>query len=80
MPVMNGRQAARKIRQSEYAYMRNVMIIAMTADAFAEDVQACLDAGMDGHISKPVDISKVREVLRQAEQKKRENEHEKENE
>lgn len=78
MPIMNGREATRRIRQKERPYLRNMMIIAMTADAFAEDVQKCMDAGMNGHISKPIDICKVREVLRQVEQKKRENEHEKE--
>lgn len=72
MPVMDGREASRRIRQSNYGYMKNIMIIAMTADAFAEDVQECFQAGMNGHISKPVDVRKVRKVLRQAQQRKKE--------
>lgn len=74
MPVMNGKEAARRIRQNSDDYIKNIMIIAMTADAFAEDVQACMDAGMNGHISKPVDAKKVLEVLRQVNQEKQERE------
>ncbi len=66
MPVMNGREATREIRKSTREYMRNIMIVAVTADAFAEDMQECLDAGMDGHISKPIDMKKVLGVLRKA--------------
>lgn len=71
MPEMNGRQATRIIRESDRAYLRNLPIIAMTADAFAEDVQACLDSGMNGHISKPIDINKILEFLRKIQQEKR---------
>lgn len=63
MPMMNGREATTIIRQSERAYVRNIPIAAMTADAFEEDVQACLDCGMNGHISKPVNIQKVLDFL-----------------
>lgn len=63
MPEMNGKEATREIRRSDRAYDRDIMIVAMTADAFAEDMQACLDAGMDGHIAKPVDMKKVLDVL-----------------
>ena len=73
MPVMNGREATRMLRQSERADIREIPIVAMTADAFAEDVQACLDAGMNAHIAKPVDIKKVLEVLRQIKKKSEEN-------
>ena len=58
MPVLNGRQASRRIRSGQ-GPNRNIPIFAMTADAFAEDVQACLDAGMNGHIAKPVEWKKV---------------------
>ena len=45
----------------------------MTASSFAEDIQACMDAGMDAHIAKPVDIKNVLKVLRKIRQKKMEN-------
>lgn len=64
MPVMNGKEAARRIRKSDRAYVKNIIIIAMTADAFAEDMRACLDAGMNYHIAKPVDMKKVTSILR----------------
>ena len=64
MPVMNGKEAVRRIRQHQSEKIRRIPVVAMTADAFAEDVQACIDAGMNGHIAKPVDVRKVREVLR----------------
>lgn len=73
MPVMNGKDATRTIRKSTRDYVKNIMIVAMTADAFAEDIQDCLNAGMDGHIAKPIAIKKVVEVLRQAQRKRREN-------
>ncbi len=59
MPVMNGRDASRAIRADSRPYVRDIPIIAMTADAFAEDIAACLEAGMDGHVSKPVDMDKL---------------------
>ena len=64
MPVMSGKEAVRRIRQHPSEKIRRMPVVAMTADAFAEDVQACMDAGMNGHIAKPVDVRKVREVLR----------------
>ena len=60
MPVMNGYDAARAIRASGRPDAQ-VPIIAMTADAFAEDVQRCREAGMDAHVAKPID---VRELVR----------------
>ncbi len=64
MPVMNGRDAAKAIRASQISYVREIPIIAMTADAFAEDITACLAAGMDGHVSKPVDMDKLLQEIR----------------
>ena len=64
MPVLNGRDAARELRGSERADLRTIPIIAMTADAFAEDVQMCLDAGMDAHIAKPIEIDMVLAAIR----------------
>lgn len=59
MPIMNGYQATQAICALSEEKRRDIPIIAMTADAFAEDVQACLDAGMNGHIAKPVDMNKL---------------------
>lgn len=72
MPVMDGREATRIIRANTREYVKNITIVAMTADAFAEDVQNCMKAGMDGHIPKPIDMKRVVEVLRQVQQKKKE--------
>jgi len=56
MPVMDGREATRIIRSREEESVRTIPIIAMTADAFAEDIAASMEAGMDGHVSKPVNM------------------------
>ncbi len=58
MPVMNGYQATKEIRKLSRKD-KNIPIIAMTADAFAEDIQKCLEAGMNAHIAKPIDIQEV---------------------
>ena len=54
MPEMDGKSATKKIRKLENDYMRNIPIIAMTADAFAEDIASCIDAGMNGHTAKQI--------------------------
>lgn len=56
MPVMNGYEATRKIRGLDRPDAKSILILAMTANAFAEDVQASMEAGMNGHIAKPVDM------------------------
>ncbi len=66
MPVMNGHEAARAIRSSDKEYVRNIPIIAMTADAFTEDIIACKEAGMNGHVAKPLDMQKLINELRSA--------------
>ncbi len=63
MPVMNGYDAARAIRQLENPALAKIPIIAMTANAFSEDVQAAKNAGMNSHIAKPLDVPKMMEVL-----------------
>ena len=63
MPVMNGYEATRAIRALEDPELSRVPIIAMTANAFKEDIEAAHDAGMDRHISKPIDINKLIETL-----------------
>ena len=63
MPVMNGYDAARAIRACGHPQAAGIPIVAMTANAFAEDVRNALDAGMDGHLSKPIDMNAVREMV-----------------
>lgn len=58
MPVKNGYEAARAIRALDRPDV-NLPIIAMTADAFSDDVQHCLDSGMNAHIAKPIDMDKL---------------------
>jgi len=64
MPVMNGYDATRAIRKLERAD-KDLPIIAMTADAFSDDVQVCLDCGMNGHLAKPIDLRECIRVLQQ---------------
>ena len=63
MPRMNGYEATRAIREMERPDARKIPIIAMTANAFAEDVQASIDAGMTAHIAKPINIELLKSDL-----------------
>ena len=63
MPVMNGYESTKAIRQLKDQQLANIPIIAMTANAFKEDIQAAKDAGMNSHIAKPIDIPKMIETL-----------------
>lgn len=65
MPVMNGYDATRAIRALAREDARKIPIIAMTANAFAEDEKEALNAGMDVHLAKPVDIERLKQVIRQ---------------
>ena len=72
MPEMNGLDATRAIRRLNDPWASAIPIIAMTADAFSENVAECLEAGMNGHIAKPVDIKLViKEIRRIKEEGKR---------
>ena len=64
MPVMNGLEATRRIRSGENPLGRTIPILAMTANAFLEDMQKSKEAGMDEHLSKPVDISALEQVVK----------------
>ena len=64
MPVMDGLEATRRIRSSENPLGRTIPILAMTANAFLEDMQKSKEAGMDEHLSKPVDISALEQVVK----------------
>ena len=63
MPVMNGLDAARKIRSMTRADAQTIPVIAMTANAFQDDVQRSFEVGMNAHITKPLDINKIREAI-----------------
>ena len=64
MPYMGGLEATRLIRALP-EQRRNVLpIIAMTANVFQDDIDACMEAGMNAHLGKPLDLNKVMEVLK----------------
>ncbi len=63
MPRMDGLQATAAIRAMQREDAATVPIVALTADAFEEDAQRCIEAGMDGHLSKPIDIVKLKKTL-----------------
>ena len=69
MPVMNGLQATSILRSLGEGDAHTVPIIAMTANAFKEDVQRCLNAGMNAHLSKPVDVAQLLETLAKVKKK-----------
>lgn len=64
MPIMDGYEATRQIRACEHPRAKSIPIVAMTANAFAEDKQNAIDAGMNGHLSKPIDMGKTKEMIR----------------
>ena len=64
MPVMDGLEATRRIRNGENPLGRTIPILAMTANAFLEDMQKSKEAGMDEHLSKPVDISALEQTVK----------------
>jgi len=64
MPVMDGYEATRKIRQNEKMTNSHVPIVAMTANAYPEDIEKCLQSGMDSHLTKPVDITTLDRAMR----------------
>ncbi|WP_301001678.1 response regulator, partial [uncultured Parasutterella sp.] len=63
MPEMNGLEATRKIRQLDRKDAKEIPIVAMTANAFSEDVSISLEAGMNDHISKPLELKRLYQVL-----------------
>ena len=64
MPVMNGYDATKEIRRLRKKKAAEIPIFAMTANAFAEDIRTCMEAGMDAHIAKPVDLDLLEENIR----------------
>ena len=64
MTVMNGYEATKAIRRSSHELAKTIPIIAMTANAFSEDIQHSLAAGMNAHISKPVEMKVLEKTIR----------------
>ncbi len=63
MPVMDGYAATRAIRSANHPEAATIPIIAMTADAFDEDVKKALECGMDAHTAKPIDMDKLKSTI-----------------
>ena len=63
MPVMDGYMATKKIRNLEDSDLANIPIIALSANAFEEDRKASADAGINGHLAKPVNVSELLKML-----------------
>ena len=64
MPVMNGYEATEQIRLLSHPQAKTIPIIAMTANAFSEDIQAAYKSGMNSYLSKPIDLDLIIETLR----------------
>ena len=64
MPVMNGYEATKAIRRSSHELAKKIPIIAMTANAFSEDIQHFLAAGMNAHVSKTVEMKVLEKTIR----------------
>lgn len=64
MPVMDGYEATDLIRRADHPQAKSIPIIAMTAEAFAEDVQRALESGMNAHVSKPFNLMKIVSAIR----------------
>ena len=65
MPIMDGYEATRAIRSGAHPSARDIPIIAMTANAFVDDVRDALEAGMDAHVAKPVQLDKLNAAIGQ---------------
>jgi CheY-like chemotaxis protein len=63
MPEMDGHEATRRIRAIDNQKAKDIPIIAMTANVFKEDVEKCLEAGMNGHVGKPLNFDEVMDKL-----------------
>ena len=64
MPVMSGYEATKAIRALKHPDAQTIPIIAMTADAFSEDIKNCLDSGMNAHTAKPVNLDELLSLLK----------------
>ena len=64
MPIMNGYDATKAIRRCRHPKAKSIIIVAMTASGFSADVKAALDAGMNSHVAKPVDMEEFKEEMK----------------
>ena len=65
MPVMNGYEATKAIRACAHPQAQTVPVVAMTANTFSEDVKEALDAGMNAHVGKPIDMEQLKQAVAQ---------------
>jgi CheY-like chemotaxis protein len=65
MPEMDGYEATRRIRAYAHPWAKDVPVIAMTANVFREDVEKCLESGMNAHVGKPLNFDEVLNVMRE---------------
>lgn len=65
MPRLNGLDATKQIRALDLPHAKSIPIIAMTANAFSEDIKASLDAGMNAHVSKPIDFKLLEQCIKE---------------
>ncbi len=65
MPEVDGYEATHRIRNMTCTNAKTIPIVAMTANVFKEDVERCLNAGMNNHVAKPIDINDLMDVLRE---------------
>ncbi|MDR2590894.1 MAG: response regulator [Oscillospiraceae bacterium] len=70
MPVMDGYEATRTIRAFDFERAKTIPIIAITANVFKEDIERCLESGMNGHLAKPIDIDNIIEMIKRFGDKK----------
>ena len=66
MPIMNGYEATKAIRSMDRPDARMVPIVAMSANAFQDDIQLSMDAGMNAHLTKPLDVEKIKQAIQEA--------------
>ena len=71
MPVMDGLEAVRRIRELKRSDAKTVLVFAMSANAFTDDIERSLAAGMDDHISKPVDMAVLSRRASKAREKRK---------
>ena len=71
MPGLNGHEATRAIRSSPHPSAKSVAIIAMTANAFVDDIRDALKSGMDGHIPKPIILEQLKQTIQEVLERKR---------